>query len=324
MTVATTPGLRSRPSSFQLPAITAISWSPSTMWPFSSTMTTRSASPSSAIPTSARTSRTLRRQRLGLGGAAFLVDVEAVGIDTDRNRPRRPVPTALRAPPDRPRHWRNRHHAQTVERQVARQGALGEFDIAVLHALDPLGASEIGGLASLRVMSSSITASISISTVVRQLVAIRPEQLDAVVVIGVMRSRNHQAEVGAHRARQHCHRRGRHRAEQQHIHADRREARDQSGLDHIAGQTGILADHHPVAVLAALKHQARGLTDLERELGRDHAIGAPANAIGAEISTCHAWNPRPLYPDQVRVIAILAGLASKVVSKSCRLTQHAI
>ena len=38
--------------------MTAISWSPSTSAPFSSTMTTRSASPSSAMPMSARTSWT--------------------------------------------------------------------------------------------------------------------------------------------------------------------------------------------------------------------------------------------------------------------------
>ena len=49
-------GLARRPSSLRLSAMTARSWSPSTIWPRSSTMITRSASPSSAMPMSARIS----------------------------------------------------------------------------------------------------------------------------------------------------------------------------------------------------------------------------------------------------------------------------
>ena len=45
--------------------MTAMSWSPSMIWPFSSTITTRSASPSSAMPISARTSCTLRIRSSG-------------------------------------------------------------------------------------------------------------------------------------------------------------------------------------------------------------------------------------------------------------------
>ena len=74
---------------------------------------------------------------------------------------------------------------------------------------------------------------------------------------------------------------------QQHVHADRGEAGDQRGLDHVAGQPRVLADHHAMAVLAALEDEAGRLPDLERELGRDHAIGAAANAVGAEILAHH-------------------------------------
>ena len=65
MMVATTPGLARRPSSFQLSAITAMIWSPSMSWPRSSISTTRSASPSSAMPISARISRTLAPSAAG-------------------------------------------------------------------------------------------------------------------------------------------------------------------------------------------------------------------------------------------------------------------
>ena len=38
------------------------------------------------------------------------------------------------------------HHAQAFERQVARQRALGEFDVAVVDAVDALGAAEVAAL----------------------------------------------------------------------------------------------------------------------------------------------------------------------------------
>src|SRR3989442_1570228 len=38
------------------------------------------------------------------------------------------------------------HDAQAVGRQLARQRALGEFDVAVMHAVDAAGAPEAGAL----------------------------------------------------------------------------------------------------------------------------------------------------------------------------------
>ena len=183
------------------------------------------------------------------------------------------------------------HDAQAVERQIARQRALGEFDVAVLHAVDALGAAELGGLGEpLGEIAVDQLLDLELD-LVGQLVAVRAEQLDAVVVVRIVRGRDHHAEIGAHRARQHGDRRRRHRAGQQHVHADRGEARDQRGLDHVAGQPRVLADQHAMAVLAVLEHHARGLPDLERELRRDRAVGAAANAVGAEILANHAEFP---------------------------------
>ena len=53
MTVATTASPLSSPRACRPSAISAINWSPSTSWPFSSTTISRSASPSSARPMSA-------------------------------------------------------------------------------------------------------------------------------------------------------------------------------------------------------------------------------------------------------------------------------
>ena len=78
-----------------------------------------------------------------------------------------------------------------------------------------------------------------------ELEAVRPEQLDAVVVVGVVRGRDHDADIGAHGARQEAHAGRRDRAEQQHVDADRQEAGAQRLLDHHA-QVRVV-DHHVAA-----------------------------------------------------------------------------
>ena len=112
-------------------------------------------------------------------------------------------------------------------------------------------------LASCLLRSESSSVSILAFDFVAELEAVRPEQLDAVVVERIMRGRDHDAEIGAHRARQHADRRRRNRAGEQHVHADRGEAGNQRGLDHVAGEAGVLADEDAVAVIAVLEHQAR-------------------------------------------------------------------
>ncbi len=85
MTVAVTHSALRRPAAAQERAITPISWSPSTTWPRSSTTITRSASPSRAMPRWAPALAHQGLQPLGMHGAAFAVDVGAVGLDPDRD-----------------------------------------------------------------------------------------------------------------------------------------------------------------------------------------------------------------------------------------------
>src|SRR6185437_8146592 len=99
---------------------------------------------------------------------------------------------------------------------------------------------------------------------VAELEAVGPKQLDAVIVVRIVRGRDHNAEVGAHRARQHADRGRRDRTGEQHVHADGGEAGNQRGLDHVAGQAGVFTDQNTVTVFAVLEDQARSLTDLER------------------------------------------------------------
>ena len=101
--------------------------------------------------------------------------------------------------------------------------------------------------------------------------------------IGVVAGRDHHAEIGAHRAGQHRHRRGRHRPDHHHVHADAGEAGDERGLHHVAGQPRVLADHHPVAMVAAQEMRARRLADPLRHRRRHRRlVGAAPDPVGAE------------------------------------------
>ena len=181
-----------------------------------------------------------------------------------------------------------------VERHFAGERPLGVFDVAGVDVVDALGAAEVGRVGELRrnvAVHQSFDARLDL---VGQFIAVRPEQLDAVVFIRVVGGGDHHAEVAAHRARQHRDRRRRNRSEQQDVGADRGEARDQRIFDHVAREPRILADHHPMAVVAAAKRKAGRLADLQRHIRRDLAVGPAPNAVGAKISARHVTAPRRL------------------------------
>ena len=79
------------------------------------------------------------------------------------------------------------HDAQAVERQLARQRALGEFDVAVMHAVDAAGAAEARALCE-PLLDGLVEQLLDLLfDVVGELEALRPEQLDAVVLEQIMR-----------------------------------------------------------------------------------------------------------------------------------------
>jgi hypothetical protein len=47
-----------------------------------------------------------------------------------------------------------------------------------------------------------------------------------------------------------------------------------------------------VPVIAVLENKTGGLSDLQREFRRNHAIGPSANSVGAKIAATHATYPR--------------------------------
>src|SRR5262249_36917606 len=75
------------------------------------------------------------------------------------------------------------------------------------------------------------------------------------------------------------------------------EAGHQRVLDHVAGEARVLADQDAVTMLAAMEQQTGGLADLQRQLGREHAVvGLAANAVRPEILANHSLVPRRIVP----------------------------
>jgi hypothetical protein len=162
----------------------------------------------------------LLAKRRGLGRAAFVVDIEAVGLDPHGDHLGVELPQRLRRHAIAGAVGAVHDHAQPAERKVARQGALGEFDIAILHAVDAFGAAEVGPFRQpLEKLGIDQRFDLMLD-LVGQLEAVRAEELDAVVVERIVRGRDHHAEIAAHGARQHRHGGCRHRAKQEHVHPD--------------------------------------------------------------------------------------------------------
>ena len=85
ITVATSVSSVSVPASRMASARIAMIWSPSTTSPAAVTARQRSASPSWARPRSAPCGQHRLADRLQVGGAAVVVDVEAVRVGVDRD-----------------------------------------------------------------------------------------------------------------------------------------------------------------------------------------------------------------------------------------------
>ena len=178
-------------------------------------------------------------------------------------------------------------------RSIAREGALGEFDIARLAVVDALGAADLGRRRQALLQAGGHQRLDLAFHLVGQFLAVGAEELDAVVLEGIVRGGDHHAQIGAQGARQHGDGGGGQRAELEHIHAHGGEAGDQGAFDHVARQARVLADHHPVAVLAAGEDAARRHAGLQRHFGRElGGVGAAADAVGAEIFAGHgrSWS----------------------------------
>ncbi len=113
------------------------------------------------------------------------------------------------------------------------------------------------------------------------------EELDAVVIMRVVRSTDHDAGFSLERTRQISDGRRRHRAEQHHIGTRRGQARFECRFKHITGDPRVLADKHLASTHLAESHAGRP-AELEHEVRRDRVFtNATANAVGTKIFLAH-------------------------------------
>ena len=235
-----------------------------------------------------------RLEMLRVGGPDAFVDVQPVrlgangddvGTELVEYRRRHVVGGAVRAIDD---------DAPALEIELGRKRALAEFDVAAAGILDPARLAELRRRhAGERLLHHAFDRLLD---AVRQLRPRLREELDPVVVERVVRCADHDAGGKAQRSREvrDC-RRGQ-RAGQIDVDAGSGQARFQGGFQQIAGDARVLADQHsgPDTVAGGIggEHETRGPAELEDELGRDRGFAhAPANAIGAEITSRHRFNP---------------------------------
>ena len=227
---------------------------------------------------------------LGVHGTAVLVDVHAIGLDA--------VIENLRA--QFAQHARGgfvggavgavHHDPHAFEGHSLGERTFGVFDVSAQRVVNADGfADGLGGRADVFYIAAEDQLFDLAFDIVVQLVTIRTEEFDPVVVIRIVRGGDHDAGVGAQAARDVSHAGRGQRSDEQHIDPHRENAGGEGVFEHVAGQPGVFADDNFVPAAAArlerdvFEDVAGGAAQSQRRLGSYRFdIGCAAHAIGAE------------------------------------------
>ena len=171
-------------------------------------------------------------------------------------------------------------HAVQVE--CTRHGRLAEFQIARRGVLDAHGlADRLRGNRRKRQARARPRWPFDI---VVELFADCRKELDAVVLMRIVRGTDDDAGIGAHRAGQIGNARRRHRPEQTHLGTGSEQTGLQRRFEHVAGNARVLADQDDRLFAFAREHRTHGATELEHEFRGDRPLAdLAANAIGSEV-----------------------------------------
>ncbi|MCY1535435.1 hypothetical protein D9M68_708410 [compost metagenome] len=253
--------------------------------------------------------------------AHALVDVEAVGMHADGMHLGTQFAEDMRSDVVRGAVGGVHYDRHPIQVLLVREGALAELDVTALRVGHAAGAAQgFRADAAQRLVQRGLDRRLDI---VGQLHALCREELDAVVMVRVMRSADDDTGHETQGPRQIGHRRRRDRAGQQHIDARGRQAGFQGGFQHIAGDPRVLADHDLRAACAAhgvlaRQHAASRIAQPQGELGVDHrTANLTAHAISAEIL---ASNHEVIAPCSA---ACHTFSASTVAATSCTRTMEA-
>ena len=230
-------------------------------------------------------------QRRGMGRPHALVDIETVRLHANRYHLGAQLMKHVRGNVIARAMRAINGNAQAVQIEIRRERALAEFDITpgrIVHASCLAKAG--GGVAFERLVQRSLDRRLG---GVGQFVAISGKELDAVILIGIVRSADDNTRRQSQCTRQIRDPRRRHRTHQQYIDTGRRQPRLQRRLQHITGNAGVLADQHrwPAAARGlARQHLAGGIAQTHHKIrGNRRFAHRAAHAVGAEIFTRHSF-----------------------------------
>ena len=228
-------------------------------------------------------------QNRGMGGTAVLIDVQSIRGNANWNHGRAHfiehtgrdvVGRAMGAV---------HHDFQARQTGVGGHRALAEFNVAASGVHDALGLAQGVGLGGgQRLLQQFLDVQFDH---VGQLLAIAGEELDAVVVIGIVGGADHDAGAGVQGTGQVGDARRWHRPQQGDVDPGRRQARFQGGFEHVAGDAGVLADDYLIETLGLQRPSDRP-AQFQHEFRRDRVVAdPPANAIRTKIVFSHALSP---------------------------------
>ncbi len=231
-----------------------------------------------------------RLEQAEVGGAAAVVDVEAVRLGADRDDLRAGPGEGLGRDEGGGAVRLVQDDLQAVETVGEDPDEVGDVLLEALgvvgDAADAGAGGPVPGSAGAVLLVDGLDAVLQL---VGELVAAAREELDAVVGHGVVAGGEHHAEVGTQRTGEIRHRRGGQHTDAQDVHARAREAGHDRGLEEFTGGPGIPADHggRPVAGERARLGQYVGSRhgEAERELSRQIRVGDAAYTVRPEESS---------------------------------------
>lgn len=139
-------------------------------------------------------------QAIQVSGAALVVDVQAIRAGRQHRHFRAQFPEDAGSDLVGSAVGAVEHDLETVEVGAGRHAALAEFDVAPRRVIDPRNLAETGGLHhGHRRIEQFLDHQLD---VVRQLGPLPGEELDAVVVVGIVRSADHHPGLGVESPRQ--------------------------------------------------------------------------------------------------------------------------
>ena len=239
--------------------------------------------------------------RLGVKRAAAEVDVTAVGPDVDLVDGRAQLAEHLRRDVVSGAVGAIDDDLHAVQRQLLREGVLQELDVAPDRVVDALRLADRVGRGARAVVPAAdrLHAALDLGLdLVGQLVPVGGEDLDAVVLVGIVRRADHHARVRAHRPGDERDPGRRQRSHQQHVGAGGHDPRLQRALQHVAGEPRVLADHdasrHAACGGTSAPPPARGAAPSRRSSGRDWRRRGCRQFRTASCCFRHPWFPRIL------------------------------